>query len=482
MSATRGELSEELLARATGGAWVRRPDRPVRGAAIDSRDLPPRADDAGPLFVALRGERTNGHRYLGAAWEAGAAAALIDDPRAESAAPDGRGLLRVDDARRALGAAAAAWRGVLRDAGVRVVAVTGSNGKTTTVRYVHAALSHAGLVGTRSTKSYNNDLGVPLTLLNAPVGDAYVVCEIGTSGPGEIAALTAIAEPDAGLITSIGRAHLERLGSIEGIAREKASLLRGVAAGGVRLASADAAVLRPHLPDSTSLVGMAGDADARVIEEDGGWALRPAAGPAVPLSPPLAGWFQACNAALAVEVAARVFGVERPTAAEGVARAETPEMRMARSVVALGDGGAVVVNDAYNANTESVRAAVDLLVAGAFDGPGTRRRVLVLGDLLELGDASGEIHGEMVRRVAAAGDAIGAVWLVGREFASAGDSAAAREPEASDAACARIAASIGPGDVVLIKGSRGVRLERVAEAIAARATGGASRVAAGERG
>jgi len=449
-------------ADAAGGRWINAGSRRITGASLDTRGLAP-----GQLFVALRGERTDGHRFLAAAHEAGASAALVEDESAD--APADLPRLVVRDCRRALRSLAVAHRAELRESGTRVIGVTGSNGKTTTVRFIHAAVSAGGLVGSHAEKSFNNDLGVPITLLNAAPRGGFVVCEIGTSAPGEIADLASLAQPDIGVITSIGRAHLEQLGSVEGIAREKASLLDHVCPGGLMVVSADAPALRPLIPSGAVTVGIAGDADV-LVEFDGG--VGHAAGEE--LRPPLPGRHHAVNAAIAVEVAARAFGVDRNAAARGIAGAEPPAMRLTRATVELRDGPVTVVNDAYNANPESMLAALEMLAAGDLDAPGTVRRVAVLGDMLELGEASAEVHAEIGRRLGPMRERIGLVCTVGRAMFEAKVAEAAREPEATDHACARIAGLVRAGDVVLIKGSRGVRLERVAEAIAARAGSGES--------
>jgi len=168
------------------------------GVSTDTRTLEP-----GALYVAIAGENHDGHGFVADALERGAAATIVSDPKA---VPAGTPAVVVPDTRRALGALAAAYR---RSLSARVVAVTGSAGKTSTVRLLDAALG-AGLTGTASPRSYNNDIGVPLTILSARESDDYLVCEIGTSAPGEIALLAAIARPDIAMITSIGRAHLER--------------------------------------------------------------------------------------------------------------------------------------------------------------------------------------------------------------------------------------------------------------------------------
>mgnify|MGYP001127042817 CR=1 FL=1 len=203
----------DTLVELTGGEWLTPPPQsPVHGAAIDTRALKP-----GQAFFAFKGERVDGHDYAQHAAQAGAPLIIAER---KVAARTNTAVLRVPDVRAALAAIAAEHRKHLKG---KVIAVTGSNGKTTTTRLLHAAL-RARLSGTCSIKSFNNDLGLPLTLLNAAADDDFVICEAGTSGPGEIERLSAICTPDIAVITAVGRAHLEKLGSLEGVAREKASL------------------------------------------------------------------------------------------------------------------------------------------------------------------------------------------------------------------------------------------------------------------
>ncbi|MEN0021438.1 MAG: Mur ligase family protein, partial [Planctomycetota bacterium] len=227
MTAARIWSAEDWRAAASG-RWLRAPGdaQPIRGVAIDSREIA-----AGAAFVALPGERTDGHRFVAQAAEAGAALVVITDAAAidVDSVPDSCSVLVVDDAARALADAANAYRHkVLADADV--IGVTGSNGKTTAVRMLSAALRGAGLRVAASRKSFNNHLGVPITLINADPASNAVVCEMGMNSPGEIGHVVQIAEPTAAMVVSIGRAHLEQLGSVEAIAREKASIFSGLVA------------------------------------------------------------------------------------------------------------------------------------------------------------------------------------------------------------------------------------------------------------
>jgi UDP-N-acetylmuramoyl-tripeptide--D-alanyl-D-alanine ligase len=433
-SAGRSALDPEGLAAATGGSWLTRPAEgtPLLGAAIDSRRVRP-----GSLFFALRGERTDGHRFLAAARDAGAGAAVVeDDPTTLGVDPGaivGLGVLRVASAPDALRSLAEAYRAAL--GGVRVIGVTGSNGKTTTVRLIHAALAGAGLSGSHAQKSENNDLGLPLTILNAAPAHDYLICEIGTNAPGEIADLASLARPDIGVITSIGRAHIERLGSVAGIAREKAALVRAVPAGGVAVVTAESAELDHALSDAGGgapacgvvRVGVSAGADVEVrgVETGGGATRFVALGRTV--SVPMPGAHSAVNAAIALAVA-EACGADLDRAAAGLGSVVPPEMRLERSAVRAKGGTITLINDAYNANPESVRAALGMLASGALDpvpsgaSSGRPRRVAVLGDMLEMGEHTESVHREVLG-LASGSDGIDRTICVGPALARAGSDA-----------------------------------------------------------
>ncbi|MGD8208055.1 MAG: UDP-N-acetylmuramoyl-tripeptide--D-alanyl-D-alanine ligase, partial [Thiohalocapsa sp.] len=227
-----------VLAELTGGRWLappRRVDVSLTGLGIDSRTLHP-----GEVFVAIAGERFDGHDFLERAQAAGAALALVERDCEPPAGADGPlAVLRVASTVRALQALASRYRDLLRAAGCRVVSVSGSNGKTTTRHLIHHVLTEGGLEGTQSLKSFNNHIGVPLTLLAARPEHDFVVAEIGTNHPGEIAELSAIARPDIAVITSIGEEHLEFLVDLDGVAREESALLAFVASGGIAILPAE---------------------------------------------------------------------------------------------------------------------------------------------------------------------------------------------------------------------------------------------------
>ncbi len=455
---------------AAGGTWLARPadgGSVVSGVSIDSRAVVP-----GQAFIAIRGDRTDGHLYLAEACSRGATLLIVSDgPIAPM--PPGVGVLRVADTRAALLRLGAAWRRLLD--GTRVVAVVGSNGKTTTVRLIDAALG-AALRGTASIKSFNNSVGVPLTILGAKRTDQYLVCEVGTSAPGEIASLSQIVQPDVAVITSIGREHLEFLGSLRGVASEESSVLDHIRPGGIGVVTSDSTELdeviraraarRADGGPTILRFGSGPSADVRVCrteqtERGTDFELNDRAAFTIPLL----GAHNAWNAAAAVAVARR-FRIADEDIRRGLASATGAAMRLERKRI----GRIEVVNDAYNANPDSVLAAIGTL-SGLRPAAGGGR-VLVLGDMLELGPEGPLLHDEVVR--AAAGDAsIERIALVGPLMsaraaiirAARGDSGVVAVHDASAPNAARVADMVLPGDVVLLKGSRGMRLERIAEAI-----------------
>ncbi|MDX2131122.1 MAG: UDP-N-acetylmuramoyl-tripeptide--D-alanyl-D-alanine ligase [Planctomycetota bacterium] len=449
-----------------GGTWLARADAPAdAGVGIDTRTLQP-----GQLFVALRGERTDGHAYLRDAVRAGAAMLVIDDPRAVPAEGWERpvAVLHVPDAGAALLRLGAAYRKTLDP--TRVIAVGGSNGKTTTVRLIHAALAPS-MRGTHAPRSFNNAVGLPLTLLGARRGDQYLVCEIGTNAPGEIAPLASVAEPDIAVITSIGREHLEGLGSLRGVAQEEASLLLGLRAGGVAILNADA----PHLVEAARPIalsqraqvltfGRSPEADLRVTDvRDTPEGLRVRVNEREALAAPLHGKHNALNMVAAFAVARRL-GLDTQAIAGGLARATPPPMRLQRVRV----GEIEFLNDAYNANPESLLAAVETFGELYRDAA---RRVLILGDMLEQGVHAPALHEECAAAVGACAWAdlvvlVGPHWTHSASIvrAALGDDRVRTLADVAGPNASRVAQALRPGDAVLLKGSRGVALERVLDA------------------
>ncbi len=436
----------------------------VESVSIDSREV-----QKGELFFAIRGERFDGHDFVAAAIDNGAMAAVVSDPQRVPEDLHQLGLLLlVDDTTAALGRLAAFHRRQVR---ATVVAVTGSNGKTTTKEMIHQVL-RGRRRGRAAPKSFNNNVGVPLTLLSVAPDDDYVVVEIGTNAPGEIAGLARIAVPDIGVITGVAETHLEKLGSIEGVAEEKASLLLHLREGGCAIVNGETSRLDPHLSrrwrKRHKLVRFGRTAECDIVVRDirseaEGVTFSLPEGPRVHL--PIPGEHNALNAAAAIAVG-REFAISDAEAAERLAAFVPPPMRMDVRRV----GRITMINDAYNANPASMAAALDVLRTW----PAAARRVFVAGDMRELGASALAKHEELGARVARTD--IDALLTVG-EFAGTVVDAALRargdlQTEAvgnTDAAANVLAAWLRPGDVVLLKGSRAVGLEVLAGTIEAAA-------------
>jgi UDP-N-acetylmuramoyl-tripeptide--D-alanyl-D-alanine ligase len=422
----------------------------VRRVTTDSRDVGP-----GDLFVAIRGPRFDGHDFVEQALAGGAVACLVERAAA-AAAPQ----LVVEDTVAALGRLAFFYRSEALPIGTAVIAVTGSNGKTTTKCMIDHVLS--GLFpGRASPKSFNNSIGVPLTLLSAEADDRYVVTEIGTSAPGEIASLAAMSSPNVGVITSIGEAHLEGLGDVHAVAAEKASLLRFVRFSGFALVNVDRPEILPHIAATgrCRIVTFGLDPSARLrvtrrradlagttFELEGRYAVEL----------PMPGPHHATNAAATFAVA-RWLGVPPHTIIERLRTFVPPEGRTNRFEV----DGVNVVDDAYNANPSSVSAAIETL--RAVQG---HRRVLVLGDMLELGVNSEESHRRVIHEAFRAGiEVLVTVGAMTRDaVAMEGSRCNGTEVQTfaeAGAACTGLDELVEAGDTVWVKGSRRMELDRV---------------------
>jgi UDP-N-acetylmuramoyl-tripeptide--D-alanyl-D-alanine ligase len=448
-----------------------------RRVTIDSRHV-----QAGDLFVGLPGERVDGGLYAQQALAAGAWGVLIAPPHAARLAADtgsaedaetagadaGRGaVLAHPEPLVALQSLARAWRRAL---GAKVVAITGSTGKTSTKDILAAVL--AGQLRTAaSPQNLNTEIGLPLAVLAAPPGTEALVLELAMRGPGQIAELAAIAEPDVGVIVNVGPVHLELLGSLEAIAAAKAELIAGMAPGRTVVTPAGEALLARHLRSDLRSVtfGEGGDfelaaspttGEVTIVEHTrrpGASEQSPAHGSAdrsIVVRPSFTQSHNLRNL-LAAVAAARALGVT-PSGRLDVAFSALRGER-----VALADG-IVLINDCYNANPMSMRAALDDLAASA-----PARRVAVLGDMLELGAERGpDLHREVAAHARASG--VELLIAVGPQAAAMGDvfTGEIRTVPDAAAAAALLPDLLQPHDTVLVKGSRGVGLEIVAERLA----------------
>ncbi len=460
-------ISAADVVAATGGTLLREGSRVARGGAVDSRQVRP--DN---LFVALPGEHTDGHRFLREAIDAGAAALLVSRaPEPGEPAHDALGdvtIVHVPDTLLALHAVAAAWR---RRFDPLVVGITGSIAKTSTKEAV-AGVLEGRFVTLRSEGNRNNEVGLPLTVLDlGPEHDAAVL-EMGMYAGGEIRELAAIGLPSIGIVTAVQPVHLSRLGSIEAIEDAKAELVEALPAaadGGVAILNADdSRVARMASRTRARVVSYGFDARADVradrVESAGFDGMRfRLCTPGGETEAALPGLGRlAVHNALAATAAGLAAGMDLASIVPGLA---APSRAEHRSTVHRA-GGVTIVDDAYNASPGSMRAALDLL-RGL---PG--RRLAVLGEMLELGDATAAGHVEVGRAAAdldlvvvVDGDPGGAAEGIVAGAREAAGGARIVPAADADAAVALLAGELRPGDVVLVKASRGVELERVVDGL-----------------
>ena len=453
------KLTLDEICRCIRGRWLGNASMlPVSGASTDTRTA-----KAGDLFIALRGQQLDAHAFLGQAADAGCVAAVVCRDASVPAATLQRfagGMIAVENTTAAL-ADLAAWH--RKQAAAAVVAVTGSNGKTTVKRMIHHILGRRQK-GTCSPKSYNNEIGVPLTLLGVSSGDDYVVCEVGTNAPGEIAHLAKMIGPDVAVITSVGPTHLEKLGSVQKVAAEKASLLEYLVPAGLAITWADSPELDKALkPYGRRVVrfGRSAGADLRLTGyQQRGPAQRFCLNDHIWVDLPLPGEHMACNALAAIAVAQK-FGWKQEEAAAALADFAGTQMRLTWERC----GQITIINDAYNSNPSSLAAAVGVLAGW---GPG--RKVLVAGDMRELGEDSPQLHRRSGVQVAQAGvDFLIGVGPLGRYIAEGAAEGGLPTLAFDDDEQAKenIVVALRDGDIVLIKGSRAVAMERLLEPIRA---------------
>jgi UDP-N-acetylmuramoyl-tripeptide--D-alanyl-D-alanine ligase len=441
------------------------PETAFDGVSIDSRSL-----KAGELFVAIVGPRHDGHDHLAAAAQVGAAGAIVREGFALPAGlPDAFCVIAVDDTTRALGALAAGYRSEYHGP---LVAITGSNGKTST-KEMCAAILGVRRPCLKTEGNLNNEYGLPLTLLRRREQHASVVVELGMNHRGEIARLAAIAKPTVGVLTNVGTAHIEHLGSREAIGQEKGDLIAALSPDGVAVLNADDSFANAQAPRTRARVlrfGLDASADVRaedVRERASGYAFR-LRSPQGDTQVEVAGLAETsvCNA-LAAAAAALAAGAPLADLAPGLA-AYTPVRGRLQPLLLSGD--VLVVDDTYNANPQSMEVALRALAQPR--GERGVRRIAVLGDMGEQGAASSGAHRDAGALAAQLG--IDLVFAVGSHAAEVAEAARAGGLESgrvhtladAERAADAVLAVLLPRDRVLVKGSRSMRMERVVDRIA----------------
>ena len=445
----------EILGATNGRLAAGKAETTVTSVSTDTRSIV-----AGACFVAVAGEHRDGHAFLQQAADKGAAALLASDGAAASKLMEYAGaVIIVADTVRALGDLAAWHRRILTG---RVIGITGSCGKSSVKEMIGQVLA-SRLKGYRAESSFNNFLGLPLTIFGGRPGDDYLIVEMGTSAPGEIRRLAEIAQPDIAVVTCVGPVHLEGLGSLDGIASEKEDLVRALRPGGLAVLNFDdprVAAMAEAAETVCSFGVTDGDVVAGNVRTFPGQVLFTLdSGTEVRL--PVPGRHNVLNA-LAAVVVAREFGLADEDIAAALGRYRPLKMRLEREEL---PGGVTLIDDCYNANPLSSRAALEILS----EQPARRRLVLVQGDMLELGAESESMHTELGRSVAAS--RVHMLVTVGSATRALSLAASRRTdlmrfhfPD-SKAAAEEVPALLEDGDVVLVKGSRGLALEHVVEAI-----------------
>jgi UDP-N-acetylmuramoyl-tripeptide--D-alanyl-D-alanine ligase len=453
-------LSISQIAQFAGGSLAQGAgEQRVSRISTDSRTLQP-----GDLFVPLRGENFDGHRFVEQASERGAAGAMVEESW-KGATPKTFALIRVADTLAGYQTLAANYRKSLR---LKVIAITGSNGKTSTKDFVAATLARRFRV-TKTEGNFNNHVGLPQTILGANSNDVIAVWEIGMNHPGEIGALAKLAAPDAAIITNIGLAHIEFMGSRDAIALEKGALAEAVGEGGTVILNADDPFSASLVQRTRAAVIFAGVENGSIRATD----LRQSAtgceftilegAHRCRAQLPVPGIHMVQNAMLAV-AAGRVFGLSLEECAAGLASTPLTKARLQIKEI----NGIQFIDDSYNANPDSMKAALRTLIELDADG----RRIAVLGEMGELGEESDRGHREVGEAAAELGvDELIAVGATGAAIARAAEKAGlekSRSVDSPEGAAELLAENVSPGDLILVKGSRSARMERVLEAFAKR--------------
>jgi UDP-N-acetylmuramoyl-tripeptide--D-alanyl-D-alanine ligase len=450
------QLTVDQILSATGGQLAAGTgETAVSSISTDTRSL-----ETGAVFFALVTEEGDGHAFLQKAADGGAAVLVVSNGASASSLMEYDGaVVIVADTLRSLGDLAAWHR---RRLDCRVVAVTGSCGKSSVKEMIGQVLE-SGRRGHRAEASFNNFIGVPLTILRSQVGDDYLIVEVGTSAPGEIRRLAEIARPDIAVVTGVEPVHLEGLGSLDGIAAEKEDLVRSLSADGVAVLNADDPRVAA-MAEAAGHVVTFGVTDGSLLAHDvqtDAASVTFVLDAGVDVRLPVPGRHNVLNALAAVAVA-REFGLDDATIAAALARYRPLEMRLVREQL---PGGVTLLDDCYNANPASARVALDVLC----DQPTDKRRVLVQGDMLELGTESDALHEAFGHAVSES--CVTTLVTVGEATRTTSMAASEREdlvrfhfPDAQGAAD-EVPSLLGSGDVILVKGSRGIGLEVVCEAV-----------------
>ncbi|MFL6520547.1 MAG: UDP-N-acetylmuramoyl-tripeptide--D-alanyl-D-alanine ligase [Chthoniobacterales bacterium] len=444
----------QIAAFAGGSIAAGNAETIISRVSTDSRTL-----QAGDLFVPLRGENFDGHKFIQQAAERGAVGAMVEESWSGNG-PRNFSLIRVADTLAGYQRLAANYRASLP---LKVIAITGSNGKTSTKDFVAATLARKFRV-TKTEGNFNNHVGLPQTMLAANREDEIAVWEIGMNHPGEIAALAKLAVPDVAIVTNVGVAHIEFMGSREAIAEEKGALAEAVAGNGTVILNAEDAFSESIAKRTSAKVILAGITSGSVRASD---ITQHSTGSEFTILEgahrcraqlPVPGIHMVQNAMLAV-AAGRVFGLSLEECAVGLASTPLTKARLQIREI----NGIKFIDDSYNANPDSMKAALRTLVELDSDG----RRVAVLGEMGELGAESERGHRDVGEAAAALRiDELIAVGEIGAAIAEAARKAGLKNSVAVDspkAAAELLEGSAAPGDLVLIKGSRSARMERVLE-------------------
>ncbi len=432
------------------------------GVSTDSRSTAP-----GELFIALSGDTFDGHEFVAAAKARGAIAAIVESGAVRGLKALDLPLIAVADTRLALGALAADWRARFT---LPLIAVTGSNGKTTTKEMIASILKVDFSDAVLATQgNFNNDIGMPLTLLQLNAGHRAAIIEMGMNHPGEIAYLTRIARPTVAVVTNAQRAHLAGMGTLETVATEKGSVFMGLAKPGVAVFNADdtwADLWRMQSSNRRVMTfSLEGSADVTGHYQSRGLENRliiTAQGEEVEVSLALPGAHNARNA-LAAATAALAAGISLESIRQGLLAFRGIKGRLQQRA---GLNGAVVLDDTYNANPDSVRAGIDVLAATV------GRKILVLGDMGEIGDMTGQFHDEVGGYAKSQG--VDLLLALGESSALAAYNfgAGGQHFKKIEDLIETLAKEMVPETTVLVKGSRFMRMERVTDAVVNDGTGG----------